>query len=125
MSDNAVSIATSYGPLAAADEAVCRAACEELSRFYPEHLWYVEVNHEAGTVSIDLPYQKPPHLRQYGFLLHLSTVLGSDGAKKLMRAGGELLERFGLPRGMARPEAGAMARENGLVADGARDKSKH
>jgi hypothetical protein len=125
MSDDAVSLSKAWGPLAAADEAVCRTACEELSRFYPEHLWYVEVNHEAGTVSIDLPYQKPPHLRQYGFMLHLSTVLGADGGKRLMRAGGELLERFGLPRSMAQPEANAMAQEHGLIADGARDKSRH
>lgn len=120
-----VSLASSYGPLAMADEDVCRAVGEDLTHYYPGHLWCVGANHEAGTLYIDLPYQKPAHLRQYGYLMHISTVLGADGRKKVMRAGGELLERFGLPRSAATPDADAMARENGLLADGARDKSKH
>lgn len=124
MSDE-VLFEASYGPFAAADEAVCRAAIAELSRFYPEHVWYVEVNHEAGVVNIDLPFNKPKHLQLYGYQLHLSTVLGADGAKRLMRAGGELLERFGLPRGAAPADADEIAREHGLITDGARDKSKH
>jgi hypothetical protein len=124
MSDE-IALAASYGPQAMADEDVCRAVGEDLTHYFPGHLWCVGCNHEAGTLYIDLPYQKPAHLRHYGFLMHISTVLGADGRKKVMRAGGELLERFGLPRSGAKQEAAEMAAEHGLIADGARDKSKH
>lgn len=120
-----VSLSESYGPKAMADEDVCRAVGQDLTHFYPGHFWCVGANHEAGTIYIDLPYQKPLHLKSYGYLLYLSTVLGADGRKHIMRAGGELLERFGLPRSGAFAEANAQAKEHGLIIDGAIVKSKY
>jgi len=58
-------------------------------------------------------------------MLYLSTCLGSDAEKHIMRAGGELLERFGLARGEANKESYAQALEHGLNADAAILKSKY
>lgn len=115
---------TSYGSTAASDIAVCRSVARDLEQFYPGHMWLVGANHEAGTVLIDLPYSKPPKLREFRFMLYISTVIGSDGPEHVRRAGGELLERFGLPRGPASQEAYERALEHGLDADGAIMKSK-
>jgi len=114
----------SDAPTAMADEDVCRAVGQDLERHYPGHFWAVGCDHAAGTVAIDLPYEKPPHLRNYGYLLHLSTLMGPGGQLAAMRAGGELLERFGLVRGPATPESAMLARENGLDADAAIGKSR-
>lgn len=118
-------IVTSRGETAMADEDVCRAVGEDLTKHYPGHLWFVGCNHEAGTVVIDLPYEKPLHLRGYGMLLHIATILGAGGQKFVMRAGGELLERFGLRRGAASIESADAAKENGLDAGNAIMKSRH
>lgn len=104
-----------YSPHDAADIALCKFVYERLERDYPGHDWLVGANSESGVVTIDLPYTKPYHLRQYGYLLHLRALDGYDVAKhKIRHAGGELLERFGLPRGPATEESAARALHNGL-----------
>lgn len=112
------------GPRGMADQDVCIAVGEDLQRHYPDYPWMVGCNHEAGTVAIDLAVEKPPGLERYGFLLHLDTVLGAGGQQAVMRAGGEILERFGLQRGAARDGFQERAAENGLDASGAIGKSR-
>ncbi len=85
----------------------------------------IGADHQAGTVIIDLPYPKPFKIRNMRFMLYISTCIGSDAAKHIMRAGGELLERFGLARGEAKQESYQQALEYGLNADAAILKSKH
>lgn len=118
-------ILTGSGETRMADEDVCLAVGEDLTKHYPGYPWMVGCNHEAGTLQIDLMVDKPPHLRNYGYMLHISSVLGSDGQKKVMRAGGELLERYGLRRGWAHPDTEEIAREHGLITDANKNKSKH
>lgn len=108
---------------AMADQDVCVAVGEDLTRAYPGHYWMVGVSHEAGSITIDLQIDKPPHLRNYGYRLNISTVLGAGGQKAVMRAGGELLERFGLPRGAAHADANEAAKDHGLIIDDNKNKS--
>lgn len=115
----------SSGPKAMADEDVCRAVGEDLQRAYPGYPWMVGCNHEAGTVVIDLPEPwKPLKYRNYGILLHLGSLMGPGGQKKVLFSGGELLERLGLPRDAAPLDAGLKARENGMDVGSAIIKSR-
>lgn len=112
------------GPTRMADQDVCIAVGEDLEKHYPGLPWMVGCNHEAGTIAIDLGVEKPIGMERYGMLLHLDTVLGSGGQKFVMRAGGELLERFGLRRDAVQKDVHERARENGLDATGAIGKSR-
>lgn len=109
---------------AMADQDVCIAVGEDLTRAFPGYPWMVGVDHEAGMVKIDLMVHKPPHLRNYAMQLYLTTVLGAGGQKRVMQAGGELLERFGLRRGAAHEDTADIAAEHGLITDGHKNKSK-
>jgi hypothetical protein len=107
-----------------ADEDVCIAIGEDLAKHYPGYPWMVGVDHGAGSVCIDLGVEKPIGMERYGYRLNLSTVMGPGGQKRVMQAGGELLERFGLRRGEAPDDAKELARANGLDVAGARNKSR-
>lgn len=113
------------GPTQMADEDVCRAVGEDLDKHYPGYPWMVGCNHEAGTLYIDLGIDKQPHLRTYGYQLNISSVIGPGGQLRVMRAGGELLERFGLRRMWAHADTREIAREHGLITDHNKNKSKH
>ncbi len=114
----------SYGPDAMAEEDLCRAVGEDLAKHYPGYDWMVGVTMQAGTIAIDLMADKPPHLKNHGYLLHVATLMGPGGHHRVMQAGGEMLERFGLRRGAA-PEAWrARAAQNGLDATGEIGKSR-
>ena len=116
------------GVHAMADQDVCVAVGEDLSQHYPGHPWCVGCNHDAGTVVIRLAYDPPsenPRLAEMGYLLHLTTVLGAGGQKRVMQAGGEMLERWGLSRNGATIESRVIAATNGLDTDAASLKSKH
>lgn len=106
----------SYGPDAMAEEDICRAVGEDLTRAYPGHPWLVGCIGEAGTIVIDLGYEKPHAIRNMGWLLHIKSLHEAGGQAKVMRAGGELLERFGLAREEAVKESAVAAKENGFEA---------
>lgn len=93
-----------------ADEDLCRAVGEDLTRHYPGHPWMVGCDHEAGTLAIKLGYTQTP----MGMLLHIGKLQGPGGQRLALMAGGELLERFGLPRKAADGDAVDAAREHGL-----------
>lgn len=101
-----------------ADIDVCCAVSEDLMATYPGYPWAVGVSHDGGTIAIDLAVEKPPALRQFGYLLHLSSLMEAGGQAKVRLAGGELLERYGLRRGRAQDDVQARAKENGLDVSG-------
>ena len=105
------------GEYAMAEEDLCRAVGEDLSRHYAGHPWCVGADLTGGYVVIDLGYEKPQHLRNMAYMLHPRTLMTAGGQQRVMQAGGEILERFGLPRGPARSGCGERALENGLIAD--------
>lgn len=100
------------------DRDVCLAVSEDLCAVYPGYPWAIGCDHEAGTVAIDLAVEKPPMFRNFAYLLHLSTIMGPGGQKRVRAAGGELLERFGLRRGSAQADVHERAAENGLDVSG-------
>jgi hypothetical protein len=116
---------TGYGETRMADQDLCIAVGEDLTKNYPGYYWMVGANHEAGTIQIDLQVPKPVGLENYGYLLYISTVIGPGGQKAVMRAGGELLERFGLRRLSAHVETDEIAAEHGLDTSNNKNKSKH
>ena len=111
------------GENAMADCDLCQAIGEDLMQTYPGYPWAVGV--QAGSVCIDLAVDKPHGLERYAYRLNVSTVLGPGGQKRVREAGGELLERFGLRRGVAHPDFEWIAAEHGLDISGARNKSRH
>lgn len=104
----------SEGPTAMADEDACRAVGEDLQQAYPGYPWMVGCDHTAGRLVIDIALKKPFGLENYAYALHLATVFGPGGQARVRRAGGELLERFGLRRGHAAPDHRQEAASNGL-----------
>jgi hypothetical protein len=113
------------GPNAMADQDLCQAIGEDLTRAYPGYLWCVGCDHGAGTVCIDLGVPKPIGLENWAYLLFIETVIGPGGQKRVMRAGGELLERYGLRRTFAHTETPEIARGHGLILDNNKNLSKH
>ena len=114
-----------YGPHAMAERDLCIAVGEDLTKHYPGHPWMVGADLSAGTIAIRLGYDLPQHLAQKGYLLHAATLMAPGGQQRVMQAGGEWLERLGLPRGSAAPGAAARAGENGLNIDASVLKSRH
>lgn len=113
-----------YGPQGMADRDLCIAVGEDLEKHYPGHPWAVGANHEAGTVVIRLGYDLPQNLAAMGYLIHIPALLAPGGHQRVMQAGGEWLERLGLPRGPAQSDSGSLAAENGLDTDGSVLKSR-
>lgn len=79
-----------------ADLALAKQIAEVLDRHYPDHMWGVHADSLGGVATI-----KNFRLSgNWGFVLHLPTIYsGSEFEKRVMMAGGELLERYQLHRG--------------------------
>jgi hypothetical protein len=69
---------------------------ETLLRKYPGYPWAVQVNGEGGIATIQLDFTG-----KWAFVLHLKALEHDLELKSVMRAGGELLERYKLRRGAA------------------------
>lgn len=119
------SILTGYGETRMADQDVCIAVGQDLTQTYPGYFWNVGCDHFAGVVNVSLAIPGESGNTTKGFLLHLSSILGPGGQKKVRVAGGELLERWGLPRGRAPHDTIERALEHGLDRGGEIVKSRH
>lgn len=119
-------VITGHGPRQMADEDICRAIGEDLTQTYPGYLWQVGCNHDAGVATILLIVPTATRADQAkGFMIHLDTVVGPGGSKKVRDAGGEVLERWGLPRGRAPSDYMAQAGEHGLDTANSITKSRY
>lgn len=91
-----------YGDTQLQDMALGKKILDILEKHYPLHAWFVDVNHESGHCSIQLMYEgkdKSVRIWKYGYLLHIVKFSDAvDIEKKVMRAGGEILERYGMAR---------------------------
>lgn len=93
------------------DEILAKRAADMLNRHYPGHLWAVNVNSdEKGGVMVIKNFSVS---YRYGYTLHLSKL--DVDLKKVMRAGGEILER-------ARMRRGSGTGDNALYVDGLPDR---
>jgi hypothetical protein len=108
-----------------ADRDLCIAVLEDLARHYPGHPWLITADVQAGSVVIDLGYEKPIALRNFAYLLHASTLMGPGGQVRVMQAAGELLERFGVARGPGRADTAIAAADHGLTADDTAEGAWH
>lgn len=84
-----------HDPHIAADTALARKVGETLQRHYADHPWLVEVDHAQGVVMISLPIIMP---RNRKYVLHTSSLAADPGLRAVIRAGGEILERYNVPR---------------------------
>jgi hypothetical protein len=117
--------AEGHGHQQRAEEGLCRLALMVLNRAYPGYDFIASCNFQAGVLNLDVICEKPIGLQGYGYLLHLPNVMNPDGERRIVNAGGEMLERFGLRRDRADAEWRMHARENGLDVGGAVLKSRH
>jgi hypothetical protein len=118
-------ILTGEGATRAADEALCLVIGRDLTETYPGYAWDVGCNHEAGVVAVRLAVPQVGGMAQPGFLLHIATVVGPDGQRKVRAAGGEILERYRLQRECAQDDWLQRAEANGLDKTNMIVKSKH
>ena len=102
------------GQFAMADQDVCIAMGEALTQAYPGYVWNVGCNHQGGVATVSLVIPSVCGNQAKGFMIHLSTVLGPGGYKKVLAAGGEVLERWNLSRERAPRDFVQRANENGL-----------
>jgi hypothetical protein len=79
---------------------MAKNAADHLHKHYPGHLWAVAI--DGGFLDIRDLYLSGDH----GYRLKIGQMFsGSDWEKKIMRAGGEILERYRQRRGVV-DEAG-------------------
>lgn len=100
-----------------ADIALAQKIWEILNELYPGHPWAVWADHRAtnGTCDIKLFYPNSKNqVYNYGYKLHIKNLDTSFIRSKVMRAGGELLERYGLAAARADGNSTMDAREHGL-----------
>lgn len=90
-----------YGATYLDDMAIGKKMLDVLEKYYANHAWIVDCNHESGHATIQLMYEgnnKEVKVWKYGFLLHLNKLNSDNLEMKVMRAGGEILERYGMAR---------------------------
>jgi hypothetical protein len=82
------------------DVMLAKRMTDVLMKHYPEHPWAVYVDGEHGIAHI----KNLGLSGNLGFVLHLNFMEPDPNSldRKVMRAGGEILERFGIKRGMAK-----------------------
>lgn len=78
-----------------ADQDMANRIMQVLQMHYPGHPWFVEVSHhnKVGIAKI-----KMPGFTSWSYVLLLSDLKNDPALKAVVRAGGEFLERYRLPR---------------------------
>lgn len=78
-----------------ADYDTAKRIAETLNKHYPGHLWGVNASGETGIATVF-------NLRlsgRWGYIIKLSEILHDPSMKMVIKAGGEVLERYRLSRG--------------------------
>jgi len=76
------------------DVDMARAIGDKLTEHYPGHPWFVEVDSIGGLVHISIPVL----MHNWRFNLKLRELASDPGLKLVVKAGGEILERWQVPR---------------------------
>lgn len=82
-------------PFAHADMALSKNISETLMAHYPDHFWFVRVDCAQGVAFIRIPILMGATLN---YILPLALLAGDPSNRCVMRAGGEILERYRIPR---------------------------
>ncbi len=69
---------------------ICSMVGSQLMKHYPNWEWYVECRLETGVVSV----RNQSLDGDYGFYIPLKSLLNETDPTLVMRAGGEILERY-------------------------------
>ena len=102
------------------DARVVKRAFEILNFNFPGHPWFIETEtmpdgRPAGILVIKLQYLDPNgYYGRFGWRIKFDDLSTNDGWKLVRKAGGELLERYGLPATTAGRHAKLDALSNGL-----------
>ena len=87
------------GSVPLADLALAAAVYHKLDAHYPGHQWRVNADHETGLVTVQLLYTDLVRRNaKWGYVIKIDRLNGDPTLHAAVKAGGELLERFGLPR---------------------------
>ncbi len=81
-------------PNAYADMAMATNVGRVLTAHYPGHFWNVECSHRQGVVLINIPIL----MGQIKYNTPIRELWSDPGGLSVMRAAGEILERFNIPR---------------------------
>lgn len=88
--------------LRANDEVIAKEVADLLLQHYPGYLWAVSIDSRESVGMLDI--RNLSLSGKWGFRFPLKEYLdGMDTRRKIMRAGGEMLERFNLRRGSLDP----------------------
>jgi hypothetical protein len=80
----------------AADILLAKNMAETLHKHYPNHMWAVTCDGDTGLATV----RNLALSGNWGFVLKIPAIYSaSEFAKDVMRAGGEILERYKLSRG--------------------------
>ncbi len=79
-------------PLSPLAQNLGKAILSTLETFYPAHIWRVIISERGGVVQVTLPAIPT----RQGFILHTNKI--DPEMRSVMRAGGELLERYAISR---------------------------
>ncbi len=95
--DDNNSLMTAEPILRANDEVIAKEVADLLLRYYPGYLWAVSIDSRATVGMLDI--RNLSLSGKWGFRFPLKQYLdGLDTRKKIVMAGGELLERYRMPR---------------------------
>ncbi len=100
-----------------ADLALAAAVYHKLDEHYPGHQWRVNADHDTGLVTVQLLYTDLlRHNAKWGYVIKIARLNGDPTLRAAVKAGGELLERYGLSRnrGLVDWETKQEALANGL-----------
>jgi len=85
----------------AADLTLAMGVSTELNKHYPGWMWAVNASHANGLVTV----RNLNLSSKFGFVVKIGDLNGPvDVKREAVAAGGEMLERFKMPRGPMRPE---------------------
>lgn len=74
--------------------ALVRKAGETIERHYPGHPFEIRVDARQGVLMLKLN----PLMGLHWHVIHLSTLKGDPSLRAVLRAAGEILERYNMPR---------------------------
>lgn len=105
-----------------ADLQLAKAIAETLAQHYPGWPWAITADHEQGIATIK------NHMlhERWGFLFKIGANDTPTALyRAVVRAGGELLERFGIPRGpMTEYALSHKKNEKDVIAEGMKDERR-
>lgn len=79
---------------ARADFFMTKQIAEKLEQHYPGYPWFVQVSSHQGIAQIKIPILMGDH----AYVIHLTDLASDPGLGCVLEAGGQILERFEMPR---------------------------